>query len=327
MADDGGTRDTARGSTGAAVCLSRFGGPDVLTVEQVAIPQPLDDEVLVRVRAASVNPVDGKTRAGQYPPVRADKLPMILGRDLAGTIEAVGTRAHYMLSHGDRVFAFIGPDRGAQAEYVVVKAIELVAMPASIDFVSAAALGLASMTAWQGLFDHGGLTAGQRVLIHGGGGGLGHLAIQFAHAKGATVITTASGGDLDFVRSLGADQAIDYEKQDFTQAVEPVDLVLDLVGGDTQARSVGVLRDGGTLVSTIDVADAVRADAARRGIRIPDRWHAEPNAAQLGEVAGMVERGQVTVTVSETFPLAEVAAAQQRLERGGVRGKVVLTLE
>ena len=306
-----------------SVRVHAFGGPEVLRVEPVPIPQAKDDEVLVRVAAASLNPVDYKTREGEFPPVGEDALPAILGRDLAGTIEAVGTRAHYMLRKGDPVFAFIGFDRGGQSGYVVVKALELAAAPASIDLVHAAAVPLAGMTAWQGLFDHGGLQAGQRVLIHGGAGGVGHLAVQFAKAKGATVFATAGTNDLDYVRSIGADTAIDYKNQRFEDVATDIDLVLDLVGGETQTRSFAVLRDGGTLVSTLDVAEP---DKGRdRNIRVPERWLAQVNTKQLGEIAALIDAGKVKVEVAAVFPVEDAPSAYERLEKGHVRGKIVLT--
>ena len=311
--------------TSKAVRLSWFGEADALQLDPTGIPQPVDDEVLVRVRAASVNPADYKTREGKFPLVTEDKLPIILGRDLAGTIAAVGTRAHNMLSKGDPVFAHIGFDRGAQSEYVVVKAVELVAAPRSIDLVHAAAVPLAAMTAWQGLFDHGGLKPGQTVLIHGGAGGVGHLAIQLAKAKGATVFTTVGADDLDFARAIGADKAIDYKNERFEDVVSDVDLVFDLVGGETQDRSFAVVKDGGTLVSTIGVAHPEKG--RDRNIRVPDRWLAEPNAAQLGEIADLIDAGKVRVEVAETFPLDQVRKAYDRLEQGHVRGKIVLTLD
>lgn len=306
-----------------SVRVHAFGGPEVLRVEPVPIPQAKDDEVLVRVAAASLNPVDYKTREGEFPPVGEDALPAILGRDLAGTIEAVGTRAHYMLRQGDPVFAFIGFDRGGQSEYVVVKALELAAAPASIDLVHAAAVPLAGMTAWQGLFDHGGLQAGQRVLIHGGAGGVGHLAVQFAKAKSATVFATAGTDDLDYVRSIGADTVIDYKNQRFEDVATDIDLVLDLVGGETQTRSFAVLRDGGTLVSTLDVAEP---DKGRdRNIRVPERWLAQANTKQLGEIAALIDAGKVKVEVAAVFPVEDAPSAYERLENGHVRGKIVLT--
>ena len=310
--------------TSRSVCLSRFGGPEALDLQATAIPQPRDDEVLVRVAAASINPVDYKTREGQFPPVEEGDLPVILGRDLAGTIEAVGTRAHYMLSKGEPVFALIGPDRGAQSEYVVVKALELVAAPKSIDLAHAAAVPLAGITAYQGLFDHGGLKDGQTVLIHGGAGGVGHMAIQLAKAKGATVITTASAEDLDFVRELGADTAIDYKNERFEDVARDVDVVFDLVGGETQDRSWAVLREGGILVSTLAAPEENKAAAHK--VRAAPRYMAQPNTVQLGEIADLIDAGTVRVVLSETFPLEEVRSAYARLEQGHLRGKIVLTL-
>lgn len=309
--------------TSRAVRLSWFGGPEALQIDPVAIPRPQGDEVLVRVAAASVNPVDYKIREGKFPPVGEDKLPIILGRDLAGTIETAGTGAS-ALSKGDAVFAHIGFDRGAQSEFVVVKAGELVAAPKSLDLIHAAAVPLAAMTAWQGLFDHGGLVAGQTVLIHGGAGGVGHLAIQFAKAKGATVLTTVGTDDVAFARSIGADTVIDYRQERFEDAARDVEVVLDLVGGETQARSFAVIREGGVLVSTIAVDDAEKGRS--RGIRVPDRWMAQPNGAQLEEIAGLIDAGKVRVEVAGTFPLDRVREAYDRVETGHVRGKIVLTL-
>ena len=310
--------------TSRAVRLSWFGGPDALMIDPSEVPHPQDDEVLVRVAAASVNPVDYKIREGKYPAVQEDDLPIILGRDLAGTIEAVGTRAHYMLSKGEPVFAFIGQDRGAQSDYVMVKAVELVAAPKTIDLVHAAAVPLAAITAWQGLFDHGGLAEGQSVLIHGGAGGVGHLAVQLAKAKGATVYATCGSDDVDFVRELGADTVIDYRQQRFEDVARDMDVVFDLVGGETQDRSWSVLREGGILVSTLVEPDAEKAAAHK--VRAAPRYTAQPNAAQLGEVADLIDAGQVKVVVSATYPLDQVREAYDRLEKGGIRGKVVLTL-
>lgn len=311
-------------STGRAVRIDRFGGPEALSVAAVPIPQAVDDEVLVRVHAASVNPVDGKTRAGEFPPVAEENLPATLGRDLAGTIEAVGTRAHYMLSHGDAVFAFIDFDRGAQADYVVVKAVELCAMPAGLDMATAAAIPLAGLTAWQGLFDHGGVAAGQRVLIHGAAGGVGQFAVQLAKWKGANVIATAGPDDQTLVRNLGADIVIDYRHQSFEDIARDIDCVLDLVGGATRDKSWKVIKPGGILVSTLGEPDA--ATAAEHGVRAAPHWLARPNTAQLGQIGDLVAAGTIKVAVVETYPLERVAEAQQRLEDGHIAGKIVLTL-
>ncbi len=306
-------------TTMKAIRIHRFGGPEVLTLDDVPWPQPKDDEVLVRVHAASVNPVDYKIRGGSYS-VKEDQLPYTLGRDLSGTVELLGTRAH-TLKAGDPIFAFIGMDRGAYAEYVVVKAMEMAAKPDSLDHVQAAAVPLAGLTAWQGLFDHGHLQAGQRVLIHGGAGGVGHLAVQFAKAKGADVLTTASGSDLDFVHGLGADEVIDYEAERFEDRVSDVDLVFDLVSGDTQDRSWGVLKEGGILVSTLGQPPAGKA--AQHNVQATG-YRAQPNPAQLSEIGRLIDDGQVRVVVDRIFPLTEAGVAQDYLEQEHVRGKVVL---
>ena len=277
-------------STARSVWLERFGDIDVIGLADRPIPQPVDDEVLVRVRAASVNPVDWKIAAGEFPKVTEGDLPIILGRDLAGTIDSVGTAAHYMVGHGDRVMAHIGFDRGAQSEYVVVKAVELVQLPGDVDFAAGAGAGLAAMTAWQGIFDHGGLEAGQRVLIHGGAGGVGHLAVQLAKWKGATVYATAGAADLDFVRSLGADEVIDFKAKAFEDVARDMDLVFDTQGGETQKRSFATLKKGGCLVSTLQPDEKAAAEA---GVRIAPRWMAQPNAEQLGKVSELMAEGIV----------------------------------
>lgn len=307
-----------------AVCLPRFGHSDVLSIEPVSVPQPHGDEILVKVAAASVNPVDFKTREGHFPPVPQDALPIILGRDLAGTVAALGYDAPAGLCEGQGVFALIGTDRGAQADYVLVRRDELALVPPGLDMVQAAAVPLASMTAWQGLFDHGGLQAGQRVLIHGGAGGVGHFAVQLAKAKGAYVIATCSGADLEYARDLGANEVIDYKAERFEDRVCDVDVVFDLVGGDTQDRSWSVLREGGIMVSTLQEPDAAKAAAHRA--RSAPRYMAQPDAGQLGQIADLIASGKVRVTVSQTYPLDQVQAAQDRLKQGHLRGKMVLTL-
>ncbi|WP_375273096.1 NADP-dependent oxidoreductase [Sphingomonas sp.] len=305
------------------VWLDWFGDLDVIALSERPVPQAVDDEVLVRVAAASINPVDWKMAEGEFPPKGEDQLPYALGRDVAGRIEALGTRAHNMLSVGDRVMAFIDFDRGAQADYVVVKAVELVATPDEVDDVTAAALPLAAMTAWQGLFDHGQLQAGQRVLIHGAAGGVGHLAVQFAVWKGATVFATAGEGDLDYVRSLGVERAIDYKNERFEHHATNLALVFDTQGGETQVRSFDMLKKGGTLVSTLDPDEA---KGRAMGVRTVPRWLAQPNAAQLGEIAGLVAVGTVKVAVDRTFALDRVRDAYAYTRDEHPRGKVVLTM-
>jgi NADPH:quinone reductase-like Zn-dependent oxidoreductase len=247
----------------------------------------------------------------------------VLGRDAAGVVEAVGPGVE-IFGAGDAVFGMPGIDRGCYAEYVILKQNEAARTPASLDRDEAAAVPLASLTAWQGLFRHGGLTAGQKILIHGGSGGVGHFAIQFAKAKGAYVVTTVSADHFPFVRRLGADEAIDYEKKRFEENVKDVDVVFDLIGGDTQDRSWDVLKKGGVLVSTVAQPSPQRAEEhGARGLR----YTAQESAADLTEIAALIEAGQVKPTVSKTFALASAAAAQKLIEQGHTEGKIVLIIE
>jgi NADPH:quinone reductase-like Zn-dependent oxidoreductase len=303
-----------------AVCIHSFGGPEVLKVENVERPQPKDDEVLIRVHAASVNPVDYKMRAGQYPPVKEEQLPRVLGRDVAGTIERCG-RAVHNFSKGDAVYAMLDGGSGGYAQYVTVKADACSRKPERLDYPAAAAVPLAGLTAWQGLFDEGNLTAGQRVLIHGGAGGVGHLAIQFAKARGATVCTTVSTQDMDFVRSLGADEVIDYTSERFEEKVHDVDLVFDLVAGDAQERSWAVIKDGGTMISTL--AKPSESKAREHHARATN-YVAHPDGGELTEIGRLIDAGKVKPFVGASYPLDHAAEAQQKLERGHPHGKVVL---
>jgi NADPH:quinone reductase-like Zn-dependent oxidoreductase len=303
-----------------AIRIHEFGGPEVLKDDTIALPQPKDDEVLVRVHASSVNPIDAKIRSGDRGD--PDKLPITLGRDLSGVIESCGTRVSGLRA-GDPVFAMLGWDRGGHAEHVVVKAVEMAPKPSNLSHAEAAAVPLAAITAWQGLVDHGGLQSGQRVLIHGGAGGVGHFAIQIAKAKGAWVATTCSGRDFEFVRGLGADQAIDYKADAFDEILKDIDLVFDLIGGETQDKSFKVLRHGGTLISTLEEPDKAKALAkAAKAMH----YMATPNAAELAEIGRLIEAGKIRPVVAQTYPLADVARAEEALERGHVQGKIVLTV-
>jgi NADPH:quinone reductase-like Zn-dependent oxidoreductase len=302
------------------VCLESFGGPEALQVKEVDVPTPRDDEVLIQIRAASVNPVDTKMREGKYPPVKADQLPKILGRDVSGTVVGCG-KSVTEFKKGDEVYAMLDGEHGGYAEYVALRANLCARKPTTLNHVEAAAVPLAAMTAWQGLFDHGQLRAGQRVLIHGGAGGVGHFAIQFAKARGASVSTTVSGSDKEFVRSLGADQIVDHESERFEKLVRDVDLVFDLIAGDTQQRSWSVLKKGGTLVSTLAAPSQEEArEHQARGLN----YMAQPNATELSEVGRLIDAGKVRPWVNSTFPLHDAGAAQERLAHGHVPGKIVL---
>src|SRR5215467_8332744 len=232
-----------------AARIHEFGSPEVLTLDNVPTPEPKRDEILVKVRAASVNPIDYKIRSGQYPGVKGDKLPVTLGRDVSGVVARCGEEV-MTCRPGDDVYAMLDGGHGGYAEYVLVRERDLVKKPERLDYAQAAAVPLAALTAWQGLFDHGRLEAGQHVLIHGGAGGVGHFAIQFAKEKGAIVSTTVASEDVDFAHELGADRAIDYKHERFEDRVRDVDLVLDLVAGDTQERSWSVVKKGGARVTS-----------------------------------------------------------------------------
>lgn len=301
-----------------AVRIHEFGGPETLRVEDLPRPRPAAGEVLVRVQAASVNPVDYKIRNGGYLP--EDQLPLTLGRDVAGTVDIAGEQAGDYRP-GDAVYAMLPRDRGGYAEFVTVAAADCARKPERLDFIQAAAVPLAGLTAWQGLFDHGRLAAGHRVLIHGAAGGVGHFAVQFARARGATVIATCSAADRDFVVRLGAAEVIDYHKERFEERVAPVDLVYDLVAGETQDRSWAVLKEGGAMISTLQEPD--KAKAAQKHARTA-HYMAEPNGGQLAEIAGLIDRGEVTPTIASVFPLEAAAEAERKLEAGHVRGKIVL---
>jgi len=306
-----------------AVRIERFGGPEVMHLQEIPVPEARAGEILLKIHAASVNPVDHKIRAGKYPAVKADKLPYVLGRDVSGDVESCGPGVT-AFAKGDSLYAMPGIDRGGHAEYITLKIGEASPKPKSLDHVAAAAVPLAGLTAWQGLFRHGGLRAGQKVLIHGGSGGVGHFAIQFAKAKGAYVVTTVSGQHVDFALEMGADQVIDYEKQRFEDEVRDVDLVFDLIGGETQDRSWGVLKKGGILVSTLMQPSAEKA--AAHGVR-GMRYTAEESGSELGEIAALIDAGKVKPVVTKAFPLSDAAAAQRMVEQGHAQGKIVLTVD
>ncbi len=305
-----------------AAVIHAFGSADVVDLEEIAEPRAERDEVLVRVHAASINPVDYKMRSGHYPALKQADLPVVLGRDVAGEVAACGPDVR-RFGPGDAVFAMLDRHHGGYAEYTIVKEADLAKKPANLSFPEAAAVPLAAITAWQGLFDHGRLAESQHVLIHGGAGGVGHFAVQFAKQRGATVSTTVAREDCDFVRSLGADRAIDYRAERFEDVVRDVDLVFDLVGGDTQARSWAVLKRGGTLISTL--AEPSQKRAAELGLRA-ENYVAKPDGGELEEIGRLIERGAVRPHVVAVFPLAEVRAAQRRLEDRHTQGKVVLEL-
>ena len=306
-----------------AVRIHNFGGLDTLSHDIMNVPRPTADEILVRLKATSVNPVDYKMREGKFPPVKKDNLPYILGRDVAGQVEAIGSDVT-LAKVGDAIYAMPGFDRGTYAEYIVLKEEEFGAAPSRITLADAAAVPLAALTAWQGLFEHGKLEKGQRVLIHGGSGGVGHFAVQFAKAEGATVFATGSSDARNFLVGLGADRAIDYKAERFEEIANDIDLVLDLIGGETQERSWSILRRGGMIISSVEEPDAAKAHAA--GALPGKRYTAHPSREDLTEIAALIDTDVVKVVIARCFDLDHVNEAQATLEKGGVQGKLLVTI-
>src|SRR5208283_2375249 len=304
-----------------AVRIHSYGGPEVLKFEDAPRPQPAAGELLIRVHAVAVNPVDWKIREGHLKDRLRYPFPFIPGWDLSGMVEATGPGVT-RFRKGDGVFTRPDISRdGAYAEFIVVRESEVAPKPNSIDHLHAAAIPLAALTAWQGLFDVAGLSAGQKSLIHAGAGGVGSFAVQLAKWKGAHVIATASGGNQAFLKELGVDEPIDYEKTCFEDVVHDVDVVLDTVGGDTQQRSLGVLKKNGILVST--VSPPSQEEAAKFGVRATHVF-VQPNSSELSQIARMVDDGKVRSFIQTVLLLSEAGKAHELSEAGHTRGKIVL---
>ncbi|CAL9345492.1 2-haloacrylate reductase [Streptomyces sp. enrichment culture] len=309
-----------------AISQDVHGGPEVLKEVELPRPVPGPSQILVAVRAAGVNPTDWKHRAAGL--FLEGRRPLVLGWDVSGVVEAVGWGVT-LFKPGDEVFGMLPYPHGvgSHAEYVTGPARAFAHKPASIDHVQAGALPLAALTARQALVDTAHVTAGQRVLIHAAAGGVGHLAVQIAKSLGAYVIGTASAPKHDFVRSLGADEVIDYRTTDFRDAVRDVDMVLDTLSGDTRTRSLDVLRPGGVLVSILGGTDPDEpAKAAARGVRV-ETMLVEADHAGMTAVAELVESGALRVHVESVFPLADAAKAHAMGETGRTTGKIVLTVD
>jgi len=307
-----------------AVRIHSYGGQEVLVSEEVPIPDFADDEVLIRVHASGVNPVDWKIRAGYLKDFMPHEFPLILGWDVSGTVERAGS-ADTRLKEGDEVFALADITRdGSYAEYVAVKADSVALKPKSTDHVGAASVPLAALTAWQSLFDAANLSKGQTVLIQAAAGGVGSFAVQFAKWKGAHVLGTASARNEEFLLGLGADRVIDYTQTPFEENVTDVDVVLDAMAGETQERSWQVLKKGGVLVSILGPPDEEKA--ATFGVR-GEGVFVQPNARQLSTIADLIDGGQIRTNVTEVLPLSEAAKAHELSESGHVRGKVVLKVK
>ncbi len=314
-------------TTMQAIRLHDFGGPEVMQLEAVARPVAGPGEVLVKVRAASVNPVDWKLRAGYLKAFLPYQPPLTPGLDLAGTVEAVGPDVTGF-AVGDEVFGkadFMKPN-GSYAQYVAVAQSALAPKPRTLDFIHAAAVPVVATSAWQALFGAGAieLKPGQTVLIHAGAGGVGSFAIQLAKWKGATVIATASAGNQALLLELGADQAIDYTAAPFETVVGQVDAVVDTIGGDTQARSWGLLKPGGVLASLMGAPAAASFEGL--GVRGVGVSGGQANA-QLGLIGELIDQGVLKTVVSKVLPLAQAAQAHVLSQSGHARGKIVLEVE
>src|SRR5882724_2579488 len=318
---------SATSQTMKAIRIHKYGGPEVLHYEDAPRPKPQADEVLIRVHAAGVNPIDWKVREGHMKDFWPHKLPLILGWDVSGTVEEVGpgAAAAGRFKIGDEVYSVPDPTRnGAYADYIVVREPELALKPNSLHHIRAAAVPLAALTAWQSLFDTAQLQPGQRVLIHAGSGGVGHFAVQLAKWKGVYVFATASTKNQDLLRELGVDEPIDYTKQKFEDVARDVDLVLDLIGGETQKRSWSVLKKDGVLVSLVQPPSEEKAEEL--GVRAAF-VAGHPSGAQLAEIAKIIDAGQLAPVIDRILPLSEVRRAHKLSQSGHVRGKIVLRVK
>ncbi|NEE16491.1 NADP-dependent oxidoreductase [Streptomyces sp. SID7499] len=305
-----------------AISQDVLGGPEVLKEVRIERPAPKPNEVLVRVRAAGVNPTDWKHRAtGGF----LGEPPFVLGWDVSGVVEAVGIGV-VAFAPGDEVFGMLPYPygHGSHAEYVIAPVRALTRKPAGVDHTQAGALPLVSLTAWQALTEHADLRPGQRVLIHAAAGGVGHVAVQIAKARGAYVIGTASAGKHEFLRGIGVDETIDYRETDVTEAVKDVDVVLDTIGGDNSLHSLRVLRPGGVLVSILPGgSDDLYEEAERLGVRAL-RMLVDADRSGMEAIANLIETGKLRATIAGTFPLAEAAEAHTLGDTGRTTGKLVL---
>ncbi len=304
-----------------AVVANEYGTPDVLKFEEVPRPEPNGDEALVRVIASSVNPADPLTLSGKYAKEFGTHLPLIPGYDIAGVVEKTGADVT-KLKVGDAVYGY-PTFGGGWADYVTVKEWEVAAKPKTLSFVEAAAVPMGALTAWQALVDVAKLQPGQTILIHGGSGGVGSFAIQIAKARGARVIATASTANQDLLKQLGADVAVDYTKTKFEDVAKDVDAVLDPVGKETLARSYGVVKKGGIVMSLVALPN--RAELQKHGIH-GAAISAHPDADDLAEIAQLIDAGKIKPIVTQVLPLNEAVAAQQQAATHHTRGKVVLRI-
>ncbi|SON50148.1 NADP-dependent oxidoreductase [Vibrio tapetis] len=304
-----------------AIQIQQYGGVEKLQLQQVEKPAINADDILVLVKSAAINPVDWKIREGYLQAFIPYEMPFTLGWDVSGVVAEVGANVTEF-NVGDEIFSRPAINRnGSYADYIAVKADEAVLKSTKLDFAQAAALPLAGITAWQCLVDVADVQAGQRVLVHAGAGGVGHLAIQIAKAKGAIVVATASAANQDLLVEFGADQAVDYAKAPLSEQIEAVDIVVDTMGGDVQKQSWSLLKEGGILVSVVDQPDETIAKShnARSAFVF-----IEPSSRILNELNKLVESDQLTPLIEHRFPLEQIADAHLQSQSGRTRGKIVI---
>jgi NADPH:quinone reductase-like Zn-dependent oxidoreductase len=321
----GGALNVAIGQTNQpmmkAVVMNEYGGPEVLKYQDAPKPEPKDDEILVRVIAAAVNPVDTYVRQGMFGKRALNNGPAILGYDIAGIVDKTGANAK-RFKKGDAVYCYLSVMRGGgYAEFAIAKESETSLKPKNISFDEAAAVPLAATTAWQALIDSAKIGKGQTVLIHGGSGGVGSFAIQIAKAHGAKVIATASTAHQSLLKQLGVDQPIDYTTTKFEDVVKDVDVVLNCVRADALGRSYAVVKEDGIIVSITDEPD--QNECSKRSLQC-SRLGAHPDAKVLEELTKLIETGKMKPIVSQIFPLADASKAHQQIETHHTLGKIVL---
>ena len=308
-----------------AIVINEFGGPETLMLKELPKPKFGDNEVLIKVKAAGLNPVDTKIRSGNHISCKNLQLPAILGKDMSGVIEAVGSNVT-TFQPGDEVFGCIA---STYAEYVVASPDLIVKKPASVSFEEAAAVSLAALTAYQAIHDHLRVVSGKKILIQSAAGGVGHLAVQFAKLTGAYVSGTASAKNMEFLKGLGVDQPIDYKNEKFEDLVQDLDAVMDTMGGDVLYRSIACVKPGGTVVclpsSTKDDPKAV-ALAAERGVNLI--WFMmQPVKEILQLISDLMSEGKLKAEVAQVFPMERIAEAHVAIESHSVRGKIVVQVQ
>jgi len=328
-----------------AYYINRYGKSEVLRSGDLPEPALRDDDVLVQIHAAGVNPLDNKIRNGEFKLLLPYKMPLILGNDLAGVVVRVGARVR-RFKVGDEVYARPDDDRiGTFAEFIAIKEDSLALKPTNLTMEDASSIPLVALTAWQTLVEKGKLKKGQKVLIHAGSGGVGTIAIQLARHIGATVATTASAANADMLKGLGADIVIDYKKDDFSIKLKGYDLVIDTQGGDTLKKSLGVLKSGGKLIGIAGPPDpdfgklrgmnglvrlvmrllsySIRKTARRSGASYSFHFMTA-SGQQLGEITRLIEAGHIRPVVDRVFPFEETKQALDYVETGRTKGKVVI---